>query len=108
MRNIFLQRELTRQTTRDTLADLSRRGKVYRDILQKFMEMWLQIIGGLSQKGHREFKYGHTGTGYLHSYVKKKIYGGKAEVPECRMRGQAQRTFNHITNGCTLVDLKCI
>lgn len=44
--------------------------------------MWLQILGGLSQKGHREFKYGHTGTGYLHSYVKKKIYGGKAEVPE--------------------------
>lgn len=38
------------------------------------METWLQIISGLSQKGHREFKYGHTGTGYLHSYVKKRRY----------------------------------
>lgn len=71
--------------------------------------MWLQIISGLSQKGHREFNYGPTGTGYLQRYVKKKkIYDGNAEHPECRMRGQAQRTINHITNGCTLVDLRCI
>lgn len=35
------------------------------------MESWLQIVSGLSQKGHTVFKYGHTGTGYLHSYVKK-------------------------------------
>lgn len=38
------------------MADLSSREKTYRDFLQKFLEAWLQLVSGLSQKGHREFK----------------------------------------------------
>lgn len=34
--------------------------------------MWLQIISGLSQKGHREFNYGPTGTEVIYKGMLKK------------------------------------
>lgn len=62
--------------------------KIHRNVVTNYK--WLVTAGteGLSMATQAQ-------TIYTPVFKKPKIYGGKAEHPECRMRGQAQRTISH-------------